>query len=99
MKTLLIAAVLSLTAACGCPVEEVAPPLPDAGAPVVHTAGEYCTHRETSHTYCNSDKQQIVCETTADPAINLWFFNGDCTGREGAYCQAHPEFVSCDDVP
>lgn len=84
MKTTML---LLFLAACGQPVQEWEP-----------KDGDPCEHRQASWTFCNEAGEQIVCETTADPAINTWFFNGVCTGHEGFYCQSQPGHVYCEGI-
>lgn len=79
-----LALILILVTACG------QPPLPKPG--------DRCEHRQASWTFCNEAGEQIVCETTGrlPPDDALWFFNGQCTGREGFFCQIDPTKTYCE---
>ncbi len=71
-----LAAVMSL-AMLGC---GGGPPVGDAGTLPVN--GDPCTTAEMAHTVCNAGTQ-MVCESTIDPNVYLWFHNGPCVGTEG----------------
>ncbi len=78
MRTILLFAVLFT--ACGpVPVLELEAP----------ADGDPCTRAQFGDTVC-VEGTQIVCESTIDPAIYLWFHNGPCFGNEGPYPQPPP---------